>query len=340
MFLSPMKERYQSEVEIHQFDGKAVRSLIDFMYCGEININEGNVLNLLAVADFLQMEDVKLFCFKFLENNLNIDNCLEIIKLSTQYNFPLSLKKAYLYVADNFDQVAQTDTFKILSKPNLVSLISELNSSMVKQSSVYNAILSWTHQNESRKVDFTGLFLHLDLKSISKQFLQKVVSKEPLVEQNIDCLKALLSSVFAKLDDDDESKFMKILCVDGCDPRSVFKVYSGSGDISKAYPPVPTQPQHRRLLKLNNFVYCIGGWSKVDGGVTNKVHRLNLTESNLKWNEMASMSENRYYFGAADYSGYLVVNGNNSNSQTTEVYNERMNSWKNIALINVDLITN
>jgi len=41
MLLSPMKERNQNEVEIQQFDGKAVRSLVDFMYCGEININEG-----------------------------------------------------------------------------------------------------------------------------------------------------------------------------------------------------------------------------------------------------------------------------------------------------------
>jgi len=126
MFLSPMKERYQSEVEIKQFDGKAVRSLIDFMYCGEININEGNALNLLAVADFLQMKDVKLFCFEFLEANLNIDNCLEIIKLSTQYSFSSSLKMAYSFVAKNFDQVAQTDIFKSLSKPNLLLLISEL----------------------------------------------------------------------------------------------------------------------------------------------------------------------------------------------------------------------
>jgi len=299
MFLSPMKERYQSEVEIHQFDGKAVRSLIDFMYCGKIIINNTNSLNLLAVADFLQMEDVKLFCFEFLEANLNINSCLEIIKLSTQYNFSSSLKMVYSFVADNFDEVAQTDTFKNLSKPNLVSIISELNSSIVEQSSVYNAILSWTHQNEGRKVDFTELFLHLDLKSLSIQFLNKVISEEPLVKQNINCLKALLSSVFVKLAaDHGETKCTKILCVNGCNLRSVFEVYSSSGDISKAYPPVPNKPQYHRLLKLNNFVYCVGGLSNGNDS-TNKVYRLNLTESNLKWSEMASTSEKRCYFGAA-----------------------------------------
>jgi len=314
MFLSPMKERYQSEVEIKQFNGKTVRALIDFMYCGEININEENVLNLLAVADFLQMEDVKLFCFEFLEDNLDIDNCLEILKLSTQYNFPSSsLKMVYRFVADNFVKVTQTDIFKTLSKPNLIILLSELNSSMVKQSLVYNAIVSWTHQDESRKVDFTELFLHLDLKSLSRNFLQEVVSKD---------------------DDDEELKCTKILCVNGCDPQSIFEVYSSSGDISKAYPPVSNKPQYHRLLKLNDFVYCIGGWSREGCHATNKVYRLNLTESNLKWNEMASMLEARYCFGAAVYNDYLVVTGNNGNLKTTDVYEERSNQWRNIASTN------
>jgi len=117
MFLSPMKERYQSEVEIKQFDGKAVRALIDFMYCGEININKGNVLNLLAVADFFQMEDVKLFCFQFLEHNLNTDNCLEIIKLSTQYNVSSSLKKANSFVSDNLIKLHRLTLLKPYPNP-------------------------------------------------------------------------------------------------------------------------------------------------------------------------------------------------------------------------------
>jgi len=206
---------------------------------------------------------------------------------------------------------------------------------MVKQSSVFNTVLSWTHQNESRKVDFTELFLHVDLKSLSIDFLEDKVSKEPLVEQNNDCLKAVLASVFAKLRGDyGTSKCIKILCVNGCDERSVFEVYNSSGDISEAYPSVPNSPQCHQLLKLSNFVYCIGGHSKADGVVTNKVYRLNLTESSLEWSEMASMSESRWYFGAAVYNGCLVVTGNERHSKTTEVFDLQLNCWRNIASTN------
>ena len=53
MFLSPTTERYQTEVEIQNYDGKIVRALIDFMYSGKINILIANAPQMIAVADFL-----------------------------------------------------------------------------------------------------------------------------------------------------------------------------------------------------------------------------------------------------------------------------------------------
>ena len=332
MFLSPMKERYQNEIEIQKFDGKAVRALIDFMYRGKIVINNENVVHLLAVADFLQMEDVKQFCFEFLEDNLSIDNCLEMVNLSKLYNCPTSLEKTYKLISKNLDLIVQTDTFKQqLGKSNLVSLISNLDSSVVKQSSVYNAILSWTHEDESRKIDFTELFRFVNLPSLSIKFLENVVSQEPLVKENNDCLNALTLGIFARLKSD-RQKVYKILCVNGYRQYLVSEIYSSTGITSQLYPAVPNHPQNHCLLKLDNFVYCIGGWStKGSKGTTNKVYRLNLSEPNLQWREVASMSVSRHYFGADVYNGCLVVNGNSHETKTTETYDPASNRWKNIA---------
>jgi len=332
MFLSPMKERYQNEVEIQQLDGKAVRSLIDFMYCGEININEGNVSNLIKVADFLQIEDVKLFCFEFLKDNMSINNCLEVIKLSSQYNSPLLRKAIHSFVADNFDQVTQTISFKNFPKPNMLSLISELDSEKVDQQSLYRSILNWTQEDEGRKVDFVELFVHLDLQKLSIKFLEDVVAKEPLVKENLECLRIVLSSIFAKLkcESRDESKCTKILCVND---QSVFEVYGSTGKVDKSYPTVPIKPTTHRVLKLNNRVYCIGGMSKAE--LKNNLYELNLSEPELSWKEMAPMLEDRSYFGAAVWKGCLVVNGSfNTKTKTTEVYDVGLNRWNYIASSN------
>ena len=333
MFLSPMKERYQNEVEIQNFDGKAVRALIDFMYSGKIVINNENVVNLLAVADFLQMEDVKLFCFEFLDDNLSIDDCLEMVNLSIQYNCPSSLKNIYQFISENFDQLAIA--LKHLPKASLVSLLSNIDMSKIKQSSVYNAILSWTQEDESRKADFAELFVFIKLPLLSIQFLEKVVSQEPQVRRNTDCLNALTSGIFEKLNSD-LPKCNRILCVNGCNPKSVFEVYR-LRDITMAYPSVPDEPRSHRVVKLDDFVYCVGGWSAkgistTETNKTNKVFQLNLSKENLQWREVASMREARYSFGAAVYKGCLVVNGSGyPRTNTTEVYDAELNRWSYIA---------
>jgi len=332
MFLLPLKERDQNEIEIHQFDGRIIRSLIDYMYSGRIRINNANVKDVLRVADFLLMDDVKLFCFNFMEDNLSIDNCFDLIKLSTKYNYPSPLKATDKLISENFDKIAQTDAFRNLSKSVLISLISKLHS--VHPATVYKAILSWTLQNESRKVDFTELFHRLDLQALSFVFLEEVVSKEPLVKENIDCLNSVLAGIFAKLKEDDW-KLTKIFCANGFKQRCVFEVDS-IGCIAKTYPQVPTKPQNHCMVKMADSVYCIGGYCEDNNnaGRSNKVFQLRLSEPVPQWKEVASMAERRGCFSAALFNGILVVNGNDPVSNTTEMYDAALDRWTNIAATN------
>ena len=53
MFLLQLKERHQNTVEIKEFDGQAVKSVIEYIYSGKIDINVCNVMVVLGVADFL-----------------------------------------------------------------------------------------------------------------------------------------------------------------------------------------------------------------------------------------------------------------------------------------------
>ena len=327
MFLSRMKEQYQSKVEIHQFDGKVVKLLIDFMYSGKIDIDSDNVMDLIAVADFLQMEDVKQFCFEFLESIMTIDNCFEVVKICTMYHNASGLNTTYDFISKNFDELAQTDAIKTLSKDALMTFIGKIDFSKFHSSSVYKAIINWTQHEENRKADFAQLFLKLDLQQLSLQFL-KVIAKEPLVKSNPNCLNAIITTIFAKLEPEDSRNLSRILCVNGLGRKSVFEVYSITENTDRGYPQIPNKPHAHCLLRLNDFVYCIGGYNEKEIK-TNKVYRLNLTEANMQWKEIASMKNARSNFGAAVFRGGLVVNG--STDCTTEFYNPEINEWKAIA---------
>ena len=79
MFRSPFKEKYQNTVEIKELDGEAVKAVKEFIYSGKIVVHSNNVLALLGVAEFLQVDDLKQTCFSFMESSLRVDSCYTII---------------------------------------------------------------------------------------------------------------------------------------------------------------------------------------------------------------------------------------------------------------------
>jgi len=86
MFKTEMKERYESTVNITaDVDSQSVKILIDFIYTGEIVIDNENVMHILAAADYLQLEEVKQFCSEYLTTILTPDNCFDILGAAKLY---------------------------------------------------------------------------------------------------------------------------------------------------------------------------------------------------------------------------------------------------------------
>ena len=164
MFLSPPKTRYQNTIVIKDLAGNALKKVIEYNYTGNTDINTTNVLILLGAADFLQVDDVKKMRFDFMETTLTVDNCLDVVKASILYNNP-SLQLTYQFISDNFDDIVQGDSFKHLSKAELVSLLTNLDRNTVQETSLYKASINWMYFDEKHKMTFRHCFQLLTLKS-------------------------------------------------------------------------------------------------------------------------------------------------------------------------------
>ena len=142
MFKLQMRERYEDIIEIKTIAGRELRVLIDFIYTGSINIDEQSVMNLLSGADYLQLHEVKGFCFEFLRSHITVDISLGIFKTADLYRNESLKNEMQQHISINFDKVLQADDFKQLSNEELISCISKLDRSQVNESSIFEAIVA------------------------------------------------------------------------------------------------------------------------------------------------------------------------------------------------------
>ena len=335
MFDLEMKEKYQNPVQIHEVDGAAVKSVIDFMYSGEVKITSENVMELIAASDYLQVAEVKRFCFEFLESILSSDNWFVVLGAAKLYESEYLLRHVYEYVSNNFDGMVQTDEFKTLPKNDLVSLISKINRNQTNEESIFNGIVTWCrYDEEARKEEFPMLFedlINLDL--ISAEYLEDIVLKEEMVSGSIHCLKRMTYN-FCQ-----EKKCRKetnIISLGGAKSlRSCIEVYSRSNKPPKNLPELPIELSCHSSLKLGNYVYLIGGKSKSDDNKSEKVlqtvWRLDTNDKMPNWKKIVCLKAKRFLMGSAVFRDTLVVVGGfdgNSILNSVEFYVAALDEWK------------
>ena len=342
MFKLPMRERYEKIIEVKTIDGRVLRALIDFIYVGSINIDEQNVMNLLSGADYLQLHDVKEFCFEFLHSHITVDNSLGILKTADLYRNE-SLKNEMLqYISINLEKVLQTDDFKQLSTEELITRISKLDRCQVKESLIFEAIATWcNHGKKARETKFPSLFKMVQLRKVPIDYLEEVILEEELVVNAADCHKIALSA-FRTLVKEQTAKpqASKVLSFGGgnCDTK-VTVVYDLNSETSLSYPDLPEKLQGHCSLMLNDYIYCIGGDNKNRpySVRTNSVLRLNSKKQTSDWEQVAPMNKKRGFLGAAVYGDVIVVAGGEDENKillvSTEVYQTSFNEWRIISAL-------
>ena len=348
MFLSSFVERYQDTVVIEQCDGESTKILIEFIYTGTIDINTKNVTSLLFTADFLQIKEAKEFCIRFLAQALTVENCLDVAKVLNLYNNSSALQQTYQYICEHFLEIAREKSFTTLSKTELILLVSNLDRNKVEEMSVYKGILNWVHHSVNRKFIFPELFEKIDLYKLPSDFVANEVAHEALVKYDLNCSNAVMyfaKKVLCSKTKTDSGQVQltpiaksknanqsKIIRLGGYGSKSVVEIYNISCKSTTLFPDLPTTISYHSSVKIDNYIYCIGG--NVDSKPTNKVLRMNLNKATLQWEEVASMIKKRSNFGAAAYDGNIVVTGGydgQSKLNSAELYNVQENKWKIIS---------
>ena len=293
-------------VNVPDIDGKSLELLIQYIYTGQICIDSDNVFDILAAAHHLELDEVKEFCFELLENCMTTDNCITILITAKQYkNFTLR-DQVYKHISENYATFVKTPAFFNLDNEELFFIVYHLKTKFyVNDEVLCRSLLSWTKQDEeTRKRHLQErLFKFVKVDQLSYWLLNDLL-KESLIcsiSEYFDSINTRIKSI--------ESKETNLLSTGGYNTEtSVRIIYSLNDEINLVYPDLPIPLDFHRTLRVNNFVYCIGGRTQ-SILESNKVFRLNLDEVDMEWNEMAEMIKKRYDHGAAVFNDDLVVCG-------------------------------
>ena len=243
LFKTEMKEKYQPTVELHDINGAAVKILIEFIYTGSIDINNENVLDLLSTADYLQVDEAKQFCFEFLQTIVTPDTCFTILTVAQLHQHKELRENALQCMKDNLKDIHFDSD---LTKNDLITCISKMKgsgSNQAKESTIYQAIISWVKSDEeTRKDNFLELLFLVDFTKLAVDFIEEVILREELVTKNLACL-GLATKMFSDASKTDRIKRSGATTVVsfGGDktPSRVTEIHSFIDEPPKEYPVMP-----------------------------------------------------------------------------------------------------
>ena len=163
----------------------------------------------------LQLSDVKKYCFEFLESIISPYNALETFKLAIACKNDKVKGRTQQYVSEHFDDIRATNKFVEGSTSDLMDRVSNLDRTVMKENSMYEAIVEWIkHDKETRKREFPESFKLVDLQRLCSDYLNDVVLNEDLVADDFACYNLSVTALHQSLKNEkvkfEESKLLTL----------------------------------------------------------------------------------------------------------------------------------
>ncbi|XP_061173027.1 kelch-like protein 3 [Saccostrea echinata] len=195
LYDSGLKEKTSGKIHLQIGKVPAVRTAISFLYTGIAEISYETVKDILEVADYFQIADLKSCCQSYLESvTMTVENCVQMCLLCSLYNLEF-YNKVFEFLRGHLPDIMQQEDALTLTSESVLSLLTDKTLSYVEQMQFFEFILKWVEfDQENREEFFPGLFCSLDLKKIPKTILEKEIETYPLVVKNEKCQVHVLNT--------------------------------------------------------------------------------------------------------------------------------------------------
>ena len=197
MFTGKLAESAQKRVSLRGIEPISLQLLVDFAYTGSVNIDEENVQCVLYTATLLQINQVKDACCRFLEKQLEVDNCLGIRALSDSLACKHLFQVAHKFAVENFEEVIATEEFLLQPYDSLETFIEYESLQISNEERLITGVLEWIRHDKARRDYSTKLLKRLHLLRVSPSFLKDVLLTDEVISKSSECKKLVLETIEA-----------------------------------------------------------------------------------------------------------------------------------------------
>lgn len=161
------EEGTENEVLIGDINGQTLKSIIDFCYSGEIDIQANNVESILAAASKMAMLDIEKMCKQYLQRELSTETMVDAFMLADKYSLVELRHVSFFKLCRELD-LATDSQFKKLTAPQLSKLL-QSDYVAASEDDICRKVIGWIDHEESRSNNAPDILKFIRLEHISVQ---------------------------------------------------------------------------------------------------------------------------------------------------------------------------
>ena len=174
-------------LDIEGIDFDTLKSVVSFIYSGDIELTPEKALNLCPASIKLMLPELMGLCKDFLLDQLNeydpdIAFVIDINRMAKENSMENLANRSWQMMLCEFQEVIETDAFKQMSEAELTKYLEDEELFVANEDPVFEAVVTWVrHHIDKRKSSFESLLKHVTLSHCSLNFLRDTVKREPLM---------------------------------------------------------------------------------------------------------------------------------------------------------------
>lgn len=193
MFTNPVIERDTEVVPIHNIDPDVLRSVIGFIYTGELEVTNENAQDLMAAGSMFDLPHLIGLCTDHMTNEICLSNCIELYLFASHFSSKRLKENAKHFILEHFTELVHIDENKVLDLDFNVfdELMSEDDLSIEKEEILFDVLVKWAAKDAVRGINFHKLFKNIRLPLINEDYMRLSIQENQFVKDCPVCQQVL-----------------------------------------------------------------------------------------------------------------------------------------------------